>query len=156
MNHPGSQRRINRLHTPDNQKSANAFFITRWSVNMAHCVLVQCVQEEGRVIEEWDQIYFGDGAWEVSGRKMVSDKEHNYVSRTLMFPCCCQLCEPTNTDSTGKSSCQSVYWDSNPCQVCPDANNKGRRLEDSEQMGMSKFQVRIHKLGQTESELTKL
>ena len=109
MNHPGSQRKINKIHTPDNQKSANAFFITRWSVNMAHCVLVECVQEEGRVVEEWDQIYFGDGAWEVSGRKMVSDKEHNYVSRTLMFPCCCQSCQSTNTDSTGKFSCQSVY-----------------------------------------------
>ena len=101
MNHPGSQRKINKIHTPDNQKSANAFFITRWSVNMAHCVLVECVQEEGRVVEEWDQIYFGDGAWEVSGRKMVSDKEHNDVSQTLMFPCCCQSCQSTNTDSTG-------------------------------------------------------
>ena len=71
MNHPRSQRRIIRIHTPDNQKSANAFFITRWSVNMAHCVLVQCVQEEGRVIEEWGQIYFGDGAWEVHGKSAV-------------------------------------------------------------------------------------
>ena len=149
MNHPGSERRINRIHTPENPKSANAFFITRRSVDMAHCVLVQGRQEQGRAIEEWDQIYFGDGAWEVSGRRMVSDKEHNDISQTLMFPCCCQLCEPTNTDSTGKSSCQSVYGDSDSCQVC-------RRLEDSEQMGLSKFKVRTHELGQTEIELTKL
>ena len=144
MNHPGSEQRIKRIHTPENPKRTNAFFITRWSVDMAHCVLVQVRQEQGRVIEEWDQIYFGDGAWEVSSRRMVSDKEHNDVSQTLMFPCRCQSRESTDTDSTGKFSCQSVYWDSNPCQVCPDANNKGRRLEDSEQMGMSKFMVRIH------------
>ena len=73
MNNPGSQRRINRIHTPDDPKSANAFFMTRWSVDMAHCVLVQCAQKQGRVIEEWDQIYFGDGAGEVScrGRRKV-------------------------------------------------------------------------------------
>ena len=57
---------------------------------MVHCVLVQCIQEEGRVIEEWDQICFGDGAWEVNGQKMVSDKKHNDVSQTLLFSCCCQ------------------------------------------------------------------
>ena len=113
------------------------------------------MQEEGRVIEEWDQICFRDGAWEVSGQRMVSDKERNDVSQTLMFPCCCQLCGPTNADSTGESSCRSVYLDSNPCQVCPDANNKGRRLEDSEQIRMSKFQVHTHEAGQTERELTK-
>ena len=37
---------------------------------MAHCVLVQGRQEQGKVIEEWDQIYFGDGAWEVNSRRI--------------------------------------------------------------------------------------
>lgn len=40
MYHPWSERRINWIHTPKNPKSANAFFITKWSVDMAHCVLV--------------------------------------------------------------------------------------------------------------------
>ena len=52
MNRPGNKRRINRIHTPENPKSANAFFIARWSVDMAHCVLVQVGQEQGRVIEK--------------------------------------------------------------------------------------------------------
>ena len=123
---------------------------------MAHCVLVRCAEEQSRGIEEWDRIYFGDGTQEISSRRMVSDKERGDVSQMLMFPCHCPSCKKANKDSTKNSSCQGVYWDSNPCQVCPDANNKGRCVEDSEQTEMNKFQIQMHESGQTEKDLTKL
>ena len=141
VDHPmlkiGSRRIINRIHTPRPQgnevlstvTSDAALIITRWSEDLAHCVLIKANKAHGlhtggagRLIADWDQMYFGNEAQEDSCQA-VADKKGKIIGQTTRFPCDCVSCKKANSKKRSApgqekvSKMEGVYWDADPWKL---------------------------------------
>ena len=152
VDHPmlkiGSRRIINRIHTPRPQgnevlsavTSDAALIITRWSEDLAHCVLIKANKAHGlhtggagRLIADWDQMYFGNEAQEDSCQA-VADKKGKIIGQTTRFPCNCVSCKKANSKKRSApgqekvSKMEGVYWDADPWKLrsCGSDNEAGK------------------------------